>query len=135
MGFDDQTIQEFRANGGVVGGYFEGTYLLLLHQKGAKSGAERVVPLAHLDVDDGYAVFASKGGADENPAWYHNLRANPDTAVEIGTEQVEVTAREATGEEREAIWARQVAKVPSFGEYEQKTKRPYIPVMVLQPAA
>lgn len=131
MSFEDDTIEEFRANGGKVGGYFKNMSLVLLHHKGAKSGSERVTPLAYLPVDDGYAIFASKGGADENPAWYYNLRANPQVAIEIGSETVDVVAREAKGEEREAIWARQVVAVPSFGEYEAKTSREYIPVIVL----
>lgn len=134
MSFEDQTIKEFRANGGRVGGYFANMRLALVHNTGAKSGVERVTPLAYLPVDDGYAIFASKGGADENPAWYHNLRANPQTSIEVGTETIDVVAREAEGAEREAIWNKQVAAAPNFGEYERKTSRKHIPVVVLEPA-
>ena len=76
---------EFRSNDGVVGGYFAGVPLVLVHHKGAKSGTERIVPLASQKQDDGWAVFASKGGADDNPAWYYNLLANPETTIEVGT--------------------------------------------------
>ena len=88
-------IDEFRANDGVVGGYFTGVPIALVHHKGAKSGVDRINPLATQKLERGYAVFASKGGADDNPAWYYNLLANPDTTVEVGTETVAVRAREA----------------------------------------
>ncbi len=107
---------------------------MLLHHKGAKSGTERVTPLAYLDVDDGFAIFASKGGADENPAWYHNLLANSEARIEVGSETVNVVARGVDGDERDSIWVRQVAASPQFGEYERKTKRDHIPVVVLTPA-
>lgn len=126
-------IDEFRTNEGVVGGYFRGVPLLLLHHTGAKSGIERVSPLAMQRLGNGWAVFASKGGADENPAWYHNVLAHPDTSIEVGTETVSVRAREATGDEHESIWTRQKAINPNFARYEQKTRRPYIPVVVLEP--
>ncbi len=126
-------IEEFRANDGVVGGYFAGVPLALVHHKGARSGVERVAPLASQKLDNGWAVFASKGGADDNPAWYHNLLANPETTVEVGTETVAVRAYEAKGEEYDRIWARQKAALPTFAEYEKRTKRRYIPVIVLEP--
>lgn len=134
MSFEDKIINEFRANGGEVGGYFEEMSLLLLHHKGARTGAERVSPVAYLGVDGGYAVFASKGGADENPGWYHNLLANPEIKIEVGSQTVDVVAREVDGDERSSIWARQVAARPQFGEYERKSKRDRIPVLVLTPA-
>jgi len=126
-------IAEFRANGGKVGAFPDG-HLLLLHHTGAKSGRQRVNPLAYLEVDGGYAIFASKAGAPENPAWYHNLRANPQVTVEVGTQTIPVTARVAAPEEREPIWARQKDKSPGFADYEQKTAR-QIPVVILEPAA
>ena len=125
-------IEEFRANAGKVGGPFEGATVLLLHTRGARTGLERVNPLAYQPVGDDIAVFASKAGADTNPDWYHNLLANPLTTVEVGTDTVEVRARVAEGEEREQIWGRQKELMPGFGEYEQKTKR-RIPVVVLEP--
>jgi deazaflavin-dependent oxidoreductase (nitroreductase family) len=125
-------IEEFRANDGVVGGYFSGVPLVLVHHKGARSGVERIAPLASQKVGKGWAVFASKGGADDNPAWYHNLLANPETTIEAGSETVAVRAREARGEEYERIWSKQKAAIPTFAEYEKKTKRPYIPVIVFE---
>ncbi len=125
-------IEEFRANGGKVGGRFEGRLLLLLHHRGAKTGTERVNPLAYRDVGDGaVAVFASAGGSHKNPDWYHNLLANPRAKVEVGTETFEVEAREAVGEERDRIWEELKREVPAFGDYERQTSRT-IPVMILE---
>jgi deazaflavin-dependent oxidoreductase (nitroreductase family) len=126
-------IDEFRANGGKVA-QFEGRPLLLLHHKGAKTGTERVNPLVYLPVGDAFAVFGSKAGADTNPAWYHNLVAHPDTAVEVGTETVPVRARVAESEERERIWDEQKRVNPNFADYEKKTARP-IPVVLLERVA
>jgi deazaflavin-dependent oxidoreductase (nitroreductase family) len=132
--WNDGIIDEFRSNEGEVGGIFEGKPLLLLHHKGARSGTERVSPLMYQLVGDAYAVFASKGGADTNPGWYHNLVANPEARIEIGTDKVDVRARVARGEEQDAIWARQKREFPQFADYEQKTSRDQIPVIVLDPA-
>jgi deazaflavin-dependent oxidoreductase (nitroreductase family) len=124
-------IEEFRANAGKLGGPFEGANMLLLHSRGARTGLERVNPVAYQPVGDEMAVFASKAGAETNPDWYHNLLANPATTVEVGTDTVEVRARVAEGEERERIWARQKELMPGFADYEQKTTR-RIPVIVLE---
>lgn len=124
-------IEEFRANGGTVSMFPNGS-LLLLHHTGAKSGTERISPLAYQKVGDSYAIFASKAGAPANPAWYHNLIANPKARVEVGTETIDVIARVAGPEEREPIWARQKENAPNFAEYEQKTSR-QIPVVILDP--
>ena len=129
--FNEQIVDEFRTNGGRVGGMFEHATLLLLHHRGAKSGTDRVSPLGYMPLEDGYAIFASKAGAPTNPAWYHNLVANPDTTVEVGTETVAVRARVARGEERERIWTAQKERVPQMAEYEKKTTR-QIPVLVLE---
>ena len=126
-----RVIDEFRANGGKVEA-FPANNLVLLHHTGAKSGQERVSPVAYQVVDGGYAIFASKAGAPDNPAWYHNLIANPTATIEIGTETVPVTARVASPEEREPIWTRQKQDQPGFAEYEQKTTR-QIPVVILEP--
>jgi deazaflavin-dependent oxidoreductase (nitroreductase family) len=124
-------IEEFRANDGVVGGMFEGMPLLLLHHTGAKSGTERVNPLAYQRLgDDSVAVFASKGGYPSNPDWFHNVVANPDVKVEIGTESYAGKARVATGDERERIWSAQKKALPQFAEYEAKVTRE-IPVVVI----
>lgn len=125
-------IDEFRSNDGKVGGWFTGSPLLLLHNVGARSGRERIAPLMYKQVGDDIAIFASKGGADDNPGWYYNLKANPVTSIEIGTEVVAVQAREAQGEERLTIWTEHVAAYPTFGQYQAKTARDYIPVVVLE---
>jgi deazaflavin-dependent oxidoreductase (nitroreductase family) len=130
--FNAQVIEEFRANDGRVGGMFEGRPLLLLHHTGARSGAARVNPLVYLADGGRYVIFASKAGAPTNPDWYHNLVANPDATVEIGTESFAAHARVAGGDEREAIWERQKSDWPGFAEYEEKTKGiREIPVVVL----
>ena|SRR5579859_5253399 len=127
-------ISEFRANGGKVGGMFEGASLLLLHTKGAKTGAERINPLAYRVDGDALVVFASKAGAPTNPDWYHNVIANPQVSVEVGTEQRDVVARVAQGDERDRLWEAQKKDSPGFAEYQTKTTR-QIPVVVLDPVA
>lgn len=126
-----QVIDEFRANRGRVGGQFEGASLLLLHHVGAKSGTERVTPVMYEQVGTSYAVFASKAGADTNPAWYHNVRAHPHVSIETGTDLVAVRARELGADERDPIWQRQKERYPGFAEYEQRTRR-IIPVLLLE---
>ncbi len=127
-----RVIEEFRTNRGHVEA-FPANNLILLHHTGAKSGQERVTPLAYQAVDGGYAIFASKAGAPQNPAWFYNLQANPKATIEIGTDTVPVTARVASPEEREPIWTQQKKDQPGFAEYEQKTSR-QIPVVILEPA-
>ena len=131
--FNARVIEEFRANGGRVGGPFDGMSLLLLHHNGARSGSSRVNPLAYQRDGDRYVVFASKAGAPTNPAWYHNLKAEPNVTIEVGTETIPVVASEASGDERDRLYATQKKLVPSFADYEQKTDR-VIPVIVLTPA-
>jgi deazaflavin-dependent oxidoreductase (nitroreductase family) len=131
---NQEIIDEFRANDGRVGGHFEGRTLLLLHSIGARSGAERVNPLMYLALDGSYAVFATNSGYANHPGWYHNLRAHPSASVEVGTRAVDVTAREAEGEERARIWARQIEVAPAFAELEAKTSR-LIPVLLLEPVS
>jgi deazaflavin-dependent oxidoreductase (nitroreductase family) len=130
--WNTRVIEEFRANGGKVEA-FPDNNLLLLHHTGAKSGQDRVTPLAYQSVDGGYAIFASKAGAPDNPAWFYNLKSNPQATIEIGTDTVPVTARLTGPEEREPIWTRQKQDQPGFAEYEQKTSR-QIPVVILEPA-
>jgi deazaflavin-dependent oxidoreductase (nitroreductase family) len=132
--FNTTIIEEFRANQGKVGGNFEGAPVLLLHTVGAKSGQPRVHPMMYQKVPDGYAVFASKGGAPTNPDWFHNLVAHPEVQAEIGANTVDLVARVAEGEERDEIWTKQKADYPGFADYESKTTR-QIPVIVLQPAS
>ena len=130
--YNEQIIEEFRANEGRVGGRFEGNPLLLLHHTGAKSGKSRINPLAYLSDSGRYVVFASKGGAPTHPDWYHNLKAHPNTTIEVGTDTVDVVASEATDDERERIFRIQAERAPQFAEYQKQTKR-LIPVMVLTP--
>ncbi len=130
--FNAQIIEEFRANAGRVGGMFEGMPLLLLHHIGARSGESRVNPLAYQDDDGRFVVFASKAGAPTNPDWYHNLKAQPNVKIEVGSGTIEVLASEASGEERERLYRTQAERVPQFAEYEQKTER-VIPVIILTP--
>jgi deazaflavin-dependent oxidoreductase (nitroreductase family) len=126
-------IEEFRANGGKVGGQFDGGSLLLLHTIGAKTGQEHVTPVMYRQMGDSYAVFASKAGAPNNPDWYHNLVANPSVWAEIGTHTVPLTARVAKGDERDRIWTAHKTANPGFADYEKKTAR-QIPVVILEPA-
>jgi deazaflavin-dependent oxidoreductase (nitroreductase family) len=130
--YNASIISEFRANGGLVGGTFEGVPLLLLHHTGAKSGRQRINPLAYLSDAGRYVVFGSKGGSPKNPDWYHNLRANPEATIEVGTDTIDVVASEATGEERDRLFGAQAERYPAFSEYERKSGR-VIPVMVLAP--
>ena len=132
--WNSKIIEEFRANGGKVGGNFEGAPLLLLHTVGAKTGQPRVNPMMYRQVPGGYAVFASKGGAPTNPDWYHNLLAHPRVTAEIGTETVDVLARVAEGEERERIWTAHKAAYPGFADYQRNTTR-QIPVVILEPVS
>ncbi len=125
-------INEFRENGGRVGGPFEGMPLLILHMTGAKSGEPRLKPMAFLRDGERYVVFASYAGRPNNPAWYHNLIAQPNVAVEApgpdGTvETFAARAIEVVGAERDALYARQAAIFPGFAEYQERTVRP-IPV-------
>jgi deazaflavin-dependent oxidoreductase (nitroreductase family) len=129
--FNRAIIEEFRANDGKVGGPFEGAPVLLLTATGAKSGERRTTPVMYLQDGDRMVIFASKGGAPNNPAWYHNLRANPSATVEVGNEKVDVGAVVTEGEERERLFRRQAEIFPQFADYERKTTR-QIPVVALE---
>jgi deazaflavin-dependent oxidoreductase (nitroreductase family) len=126
-------IEEFRENGGRVAS-FGRQRLLLLHHRGARTGIERVNPLAVLEIPEGYAIFGSKGGAPTNPDWYHNLIANPDVVVEYGDETFPARARVAEGEERTRIWEEQKRRNRAFARYEEATSRE-IPVVILERVA
>jgi deazaflavin-dependent oxidoreductase (nitroreductase family) len=128
---NQEIIQEFRANAGNVGGWFEGAPMLLLHTIGAKSGLPRVNPLMYQQVGDDLAVFASKAGAPTNPDWYYNLRANPNVEIEVGTETIPVTAFVADDDERDRIWDIQKERYPTFAEYEKTAAGRKIPVVLL----
>ncbi len=129
--FNTQVIEEFRANGGKVGGNFAGAPLVLMTTTGAKSGAERTTPVVYFKDGDRVYVIASAAGADKHPAWYHNLSANPDLTVEIGEDKYRARATQVADEsERAKLYAQAVAQMPGFGDYERKTSR-VIPVVRL----
>jgi deazaflavin-dependent oxidoreductase (nitroreductase family) len=132
--FNDAIADEFRANDGKVGGQFEGADLLLLTTTGAKSGEPRISPLAYFRIDGKLVIIGSFAGADINPSWVHNLRANPAARVEIGNDSSDVTARELPSAERDGLFSKITAAAPGFAEYQAKTTR-VIPVFELQPAS
>jgi deazaflavin-dependent oxidoreductase (nitroreductase family) len=123
----------YRATGGRIGEHVPGVKapMLLLDHVGARSGVHRTSPLLYIPDGDNVAIIASKGGYPKNPAWFHNLKANPETSVQIGTERRPVTARIAAGEERERIWRRAVGLWPQYRAYQERTER-QIPVVVLE---
>jgi deazaflavin-dependent oxidoreductase (nitroreductase family) len=123
-------VEEFRRNGGRVGGYFSGAPMLLLHHVGARTGLERVNPLVYLRDGDDLVVAATKGGAPMHPDWYHNLKAHPRVLVEVGTEVFSVDAVEVTGDERDGLYRRLAQMRPAFAGYEKRTDR-VIPVFRL----
>jgi deazaflavin-dependent oxidoreductase (nitroreductase family) len=131
MDFNDRVIEQFRAMGGKLPGPAEGSALLLLHTRGARSGAERVNPVTYQPLADGWAIFAAHAGSDKNPDWFYNLVAHPETIIEVGTETVPVRARVASAEERTRIWAMQKEFYPRFAKYEEQTTRE-IPVIILE---
>jgi deazaflavin-dependent oxidoreductase (nitroreductase family) len=125
-------IDEFHANGGKVGGRFEGKTLLLLHHKGAKSGEERINPVAYVPDGGRYIVIASKGGAPTHPDWYYNLVAHPLVTVEVGTETFQVRAAVAEEPERTRLYDLMAGMMPGFNDYRRNTTR-VIPVFILTP--
>jgi deazaflavin-dependent oxidoreductase (nitroreductase family) len=133
--WNQQVIAEFRANGGKVGGRFEGAPVVLMHHHGRKSGKEFVAPVMYLQSEtdpDTIYVFASKGGAPDHPDWYHNLVADEAASVEVGTEEYSVSVSEISGTERDTIYAEQAKRYPGFGEYEVATAGiRVIPVLAL----
>jgi deazaflavin-dependent oxidoreductase (nitroreductase family) len=124
-------INEFRNNAGKVGGPFAGRTLLLLHTIGAKSGKERVHPVAYVTDGDRFVILASKGGAPKNPDWYHNILAHPRLVVEVGIEQFQVEASVAGEPERTRLYNKMVEMMPGFAEYQRRTTR-IIPVIILR---
>jgi deazaflavin-dependent oxidoreductase (nitroreductase family) len=129
--YNTKIVKEFRANQGRVGGPWADTALILIHHIGAKSGIERVTPLACSPQGDGrFAIVASNGGSPTHPAWYYNLKANPRITVEAGTQTFTVVAEELDDTARTKVWPGLVARAPSLGEYEARTAR-QIPVFML----
>jgi len=131
--FNSKIIEEFRANGGKVGGQFEGAPMLLLTTTGAKSGKPFTTPLVHTTDGDRIVVIASKAGAPTHPDWYHNLVKNPTVTVELGTETFDARASVVEGAERDRLYDAQATLMPGFREYQENTDR-VIPVVVLERA-
>jgi deazaflavin-dependent oxidoreductase (nitroreductase family) len=130
--FNERIIDEFRTNHGTVETAGFGRALVLLHHRGARSGAERVSPVMGIPSDGGWFIAASKGGAPENPAWFHNLLSSPDTVIETPDEgEVAVHAVQLHGAERDAAWTLFTARSPGCAEYERRTSRT-IPVVELR---
>jgi deazaflavin-dependent oxidoreductase (nitroreductase family) len=128
--YNRQVIEEFRANEGKVGGVWEHTPLLMLTTTGAKSGERRITPMAYMPDGNRLIVFASAGGAPTHPGWYHNLLANPEVTVEVGTETFAAIAAVTEGSERDRLWVKAVELYSSLAEHQAKTTR-QIPVIAL----
>jgi len=129
--WNDGVIKEFRENQGKVGGHFENSTILLLHNVGAKSGRERITPMVAIEDGDRLLVIASKGGADVHPDWYFNIKANPDVKVELGTETFQARATITDEPERSDLYAKMASINPGFAEYPKMTNR-VIPVILLE---
>ncbi|MEU5899867.1 MULTISPECIES: nitroreductase family deazaflavin-dependent oxidoreductase [Streptomyces] len=134
--FNQRVIEEFRANEGRVGGPFEGVSLLLLTTRGAKSGLPRTTPAVYLPDPgrDRLVVFASNGGSDKAPGWYHNLVADPAVVVEVGGERYDAVAAPVDAGEHDELWRRQIERDPNFAEFRARAPRT-IPVIALTRAA
>lgn len=124
----------YRVSGGRIAGSMDSAPVLLLHHVGRKSGEERVAPLLYLPDGEDMVIVASYGGAPKNPAWYHNLKAKPETVVEVGRERRPVTAHVATEQERERLWPAVLDLYPAYGDYQARTERT-IPLVVLKSRA
>jgi deazaflavin-dependent oxidoreductase (nitroreductase family) len=123
----------YRLSGGRIGHHIPGIPpMLLLHHVGAKSGTHRINPLAYMRDGGDLVIVASKGGSPRNPAWFHNLRANPDTEVQVGSERRPVRARVADAAERERLWPMVLELYSGYGGYQERTERE-IPLVILEP--
>ncbi len=129
--YGQEHIDRYVETDGAEGHDWNGTTALLLTTTGKRSGEPRVAPLIYQPYGDAYLVVASKGGADEPPAWYVNLQADPDVQVQIGAERFSARARTATSEERRAMWPVMTAVWPAYDDYQTKTARE-IPIVVLE---
>ncbi len=129
--FNKGVVEEFRANGGQVGGNFAGAPMILVNHRGAKSGKEYTSPLVYTRDGDNFVIIASKGGSPADPHWFLNLVAHPDVTIEVGDETIPVRARVAEGDERTRLYDAQAAVMPNFADYAKATTRE-IPVVVLE---
>ena len=132
--YNARIISELRANNGHAGGEWEGIPLLILHHTGTQSGVRRANPVAYLPEGEGYLIWAANGGAPRSPDWYHNLKANPQTTIEVGGETIDVDAQEASGAERERLFSKATGHYPQLLEASRKTER-VIPFLVLTPSS
>jgi len=130
LAFNERNIEEFRANGGQLGGNFEGAPVLLMTTVGSKSGEPRTSPMMYLELDDRVFVFASNAGRDTHPLWYANLLTSPTVTVERGVRSYKATAIDIVGDEHDRIYAEQSRRYPGFAEYQEGTTR-VIPVVEL----
>jgi F420H(2)-dependent quinone reductase len=126
-------VVAYRLTGGVIGHRFPGSPpMLLLDHVGARSGRKRTSPLVYVKDGDNVVIVASKGGYPKHPAWYHNLLANPDTEIQVGSRRRRVRARVATAEERPRLWSKAVETYSGYAGYQERTDRE-IPLVILEP--
>lgn len=130
--FGDEHVRQYEATGGKVGHNWNDTQTLILHTIGRKSGATRKNPLIYGRDGDNYMVVASKGGAPQHPDWYLNLMAHPETTIQVWGDEIPVTARTATPEEKARLWSTMTEQWPEYDQYQQKTDRE-IPLVILSP--
>jgi deazaflavin-dependent oxidoreductase (nitroreductase family) len=131
MLFGQEHVDRYRATDGEEGHEWQGTHTLLLTTTGRKSGQQRTTPLIYDPVGDAYAIVASKGGADEPPAWFLNLEASPEVDVQVKADKFTARARTASAEEKAAIWPQMVEQWPAYDEYQASTDRD-IPIVLLE---
>ncbi|MGD8863793.1 MAG: nitroreductase family deazaflavin-dependent oxidoreductase [Myxococcales bacterium] len=130
--FGDEHVAKYEATGGATGHDWNGAQVLILRAVGRKSGKPRKVPLIYGRDGDDYLIVASKGGADEDPGWYLNLKAHPDVEIQVRDEVIPVTARTASADEKKRLWPTMTAQWPDYDKYQQSTDRD-IPVVILGP--
>ena len=124
-------IEDFRKNGGKVGGHFKGAQVVLVTHRGANSGKTRVSPLVYTMDGEDYVLVASFAGSPRHPAWYYNLKAHPEVTLEVGEETFQAISEEVTGTERDRLFQKHAEAMPQFKDYEKKTDR-LIPVLRLK---
>jgi deazaflavin-dependent oxidoreductase (nitroreductase family) len=131
MLFGQEHVKRYQETGGEEGHDWQGTTVLILSTHGRRSGAERSTPLIYGQHGEDYLVVASKGGADEPPAWYLNLEGDPNVEVQVRDERFAAHARTATADEKPELWQTMIQQWPQYEEYQRKTSRE-IPVVVLE---
>jgi F420H(2)-dependent quinone reductase len=128
-------VLAYRLTGGLVGKRIPGVpSMLLLDHVGAKSGTKRTSPLGYVEDGKNYVIVASKGGHPRHPAWFHNLKAHPETTIQVGGDRIPVTASVATSAQRQRLWPKVVGAYSGYAGYQERTKRE-IPLVILTPDA